>query len=79
MLLIIFTFTVAEDLGDSAIAADSGDIQERVEGKAENSPVSLKDSIRDNENMPRDFQFSAFVFSSCWNHRVALCTYLCAN
>ncbi|KAJ8537801.1 hypothetical protein K7X08_014341 [Anisodus acutangulus] len=38
--LTIFSFPVVEDLGDNAAATDSGDIQERVEGKAENSPAS---------------------------------------
>ncbi|KAF3670817.1 hypothetical protein FXO37_08341 [Capsicum annuum] len=47
---------VAEDLGDSAIAADSGDIQERVEGKAENSPIVSK--ITEANKVPKSSMLS---------------------
>ncbi|KAK4348536.1 hypothetical protein RND71_031291 [Anisodus tanguticus] len=36
---------VVEDLGDNAAATDSGDIQERVEGKAENSPLTMSSTV----------------------------------
>lgn len=63
---------MVEDVGDNATTTDSGDMQERVEGRLENSSVSLQDSMSELAN-----SFCIFLllfFSNFLLHYVHLCT-----